>query len=181
MFFFRSHRIQIKIKKDLRPTQAFFLSLKVTLQGPVDPLTGMVVDLAEVDAAFAKLKTSSQTFSSIASALRHYHQVFKNHWQDQLVSVEIFNHKQGVVYSGDTVRKWVRVTLELLEGVEIIQREIKCDFNKDKFSQVVSLLRSSAKKNRDQLIAVLRNSSLHLAQLEIEHPEWPGVEICSLH
>ncbi|MFN8845274.1 MAG: hypothetical protein ACK5V3_11905 [Bdellovibrionales bacterium] len=181
MDFNRTQRLPIVLQKGSLPKRTFFIYVKLILSGPIDPESGMILNLKLVDQAFHKLRSETRVYKSFVEAAFHLSQFFKGEFKFLYKGLEFALRKNKLIIEESELLGQITTEVEIREANNFVLRSLQLTFKDLSFGEARKWVRSQNKKSRDEVLTAFLSNSSQLHGLKIEFPEWQGWECYSLH
>lgn len=174
MIFFRTHKVKLKLQ---RGDESFFLfgDLKASFSAPIDKLSGMAVNLKDVDSWMSQAQTEAPAFHRIDEVLRFYFQSLKV-TSKNLKNVELFWGPIKYEYDGEQLwlhyycRTWFK------QDNAYVQRAVKLKSKNPISREWRSRLARKKWSGVEAFAKLLKQKLSGIQDLQIQKPEWNGWE-----
>ncbi len=172
MIFFRERIVQVKI---LREDEEYLLlgKVKATYFAPVNELSGMTVNLNDVDIWInqARQAASAMAFQNLEEALKHFQSSLKasskafQNVKISIGSVSLESNISGIIYSY-RLRSWFK------SGRTWVQLPVTLESNMRLSSAWRSSVRHKKWSSADTFANVLKKSKAKIKSVEVQNPDF---------
>ena len=172
MIFFRKRTVQVKI---LREDEEYLLlgKLKATYSAPVNELSGMTVNLKDVDVWInqARQAASAMAFQNLEGALKHFQFSLKAS-SKAFQSVKISIGSVSLQYHGDDIFYGYRLRSWFRSGRTWVQLPVTLKSNRRLSSAWRSRVRHKKWSSVDAFANVLKKSKAKIKSVELQNPDF---------
>lgn len=169
MIFFRSQTVGFRFQKGDK-TLLLFGKLKAFYEAPVDELSGMTVNLKDVDLWMKQALLSAPILSSSTEALQFYFNSLKKH-SSAFQKIEIKIGAISSSFDGKMILKTYRLRSWFQENKTWVQRPITIQSQKSLSKKWRNQLARKKWSSPDALASKLQSLLTGLSAIEIHSPE----------
>ena len=174
MIFFRVHTARLKYQRG-DETFLLFGKLKAFFSAPVNELSGMTVNLKDVDQWMSEVLSDPPTFRHLDEALRYFFNQLKK--KSPLFSrAEITLGSVLSAFDGSEYSRTYRLRTWFRQGQTWVQRPLMMKSKKPLSKQFRFHLRQKKWSSTQTFAKLLKTHLPGLQVLEIQNPDWKGSE-----
>ncbi len=169
MIFFRSHLIDFKFQ---RGEQNFLLfgNLKAYYSAPVNELSGMTVNLKDVDQWMSQAISNAPVFQNSADALKFYFKTLQK-LSKAFQKVEISLGKVKLIYNGQEILKTYKFHSWFQDGRTWVQRPLVIQSTQSLSRKWRAKLAKKKWTSQDVLISKIQGLLPGLCSVEVLYPK----------
>lgn len=177
MIFFREQRSLIKFRENPADNpQGFFMRIRADFRGPVEPESGMILNLVTVDQGLQEALLQNSETSDLKSLLLGISKALQTRFSNQFHSVTVkcpsfsLTLESGKWFYQYRTRSWFQLDFGwaqrrvVLTSSQPISRKWRRSFKVQRWSHF------------DECVKALKNLKGPLIDVQIERPEWGGWE-----
>lgn len=172
MVFFREVPYYLITKSRRLGQRGDFYKLKVKIEGEVSKLSGMVINLKDVDVALAEAQKEVTEASNVANALKLISTFLKKKLSADIVEIEISRGSNSMVLNSSGIAKKWRAYVLIQNRKVAISKKCQLFYRGKKPS-----FPSEPYVNVEQLIHSFQNSPSQITEIWIQNEKLQGFEI----
>ena len=174
MIFFRVHTAALKFQRG-EDTLLLFGKLKASFSAPINELSGMTVNLKDVDQWMKQALTNAPVFSDIEDALSYFFNSLKG-LSASFIEAQISNRSVSYIYDGDKYSRIYRLHTWFKKDQTWVQLPVVLKTSKTLRKHFRSQLRHKKWSNAEAFARILKAHKPELLVLEVQNPDWKGSE-----
>ena len=174
MIFFRVHTARIKRQRG-DETFLLFGKLKASFSAPVDELSGMTVNLKDVDQWMSLALAKAPAFNNLDEALEYFYKTLKK-LSSAFIKAEISLGSVISSYDGTEFSRTYRLRTWFKKDRTWVQRPFIMKSKKPLSKKFRIHLRQKKWSSTEAFAKILKVYLPSLQVLEIQNPDWKGSE-----
>ena len=174
MIFFRVHTARLKCQRG-DETLLLFGKLKASFSAPVDELSGMTVNLKDVDQWMSFAIAEAPAFKNLDEALLYYFKTLKK-LSKAFIKAEISLGSVISSFDGTEFSRTYRLRTWFKKDQTWVQRPFLVKSKKPLSKKFRIHLRQKKWSSTEAFAKLLKNYLPDLQVLEIQNPDWKGSE-----
>jgi len=178
LFFFRETSFFLKTKPPQNEkASGVFAFIKVTLQGQVNPESGMILNLKDVDFALSSVKKNFPTMKSKPQAFLKLYKQLENLLGDYFYQLEMSWDQHSFVKNKRSTHRLLKTHVWFQEDDVLVKRAVQLRYKKQGLSLMEKISSVQSSCHIDDFQILMKRSVSGVSEIRVAYPEVRGERV----
>lgn len=178
MFFFRETPFFLKTKPSKNENfLGVFTRIKVTIQGEVNPDSGMILNLKDVDFALNSVKKNFPVMKSKSQAFLKLYQQLENLLGDYFFQLEMSWDQHSIVKNKKSFYRIFKTYVWFQEDDVLVKRAVQVQYKKQGLLLFKKIRDIQASCHGDDFLILMKRATSGVSEIRLSYPEVRGERV----